>query len=332
VLVQPDAGTLIQADGIAVQAPGGRARKTWINRPRVAGRIGIITSNGDEMTATPGVSRIANLLPPGGREKGYDVPAWAVGAGFTSEIVETATQLSFLNDLDYATNELLYADAGRRAHEAGFDAVLINTVLDYGIRPLRAVLDIPVVGAGQASLQVATGLADSLGILTVWPQATRRHYDRLLRDYGFESRCVGIEHVTGNDELASMAGHGGVIDEMRDGRTEVIDRIERAGRTLLENGAEVIVLGCTCMSPVRAELSARLGRPVVDGLVAGQKVAETLLTLGLTHAGPAVPPVHADLARAMATGGDITVEPVADLCGNSCAVMHDSSETVTAGG
>jgi hypothetical protein len=70
---------------------------------------------------------------------------------------------------------------------------------------------------------------------------------------------------------------------------------------------------------------------VVDGLVAGQKLAETLLTLGLTHAQAAVPPLHADLARAMATGADFAAEPVDDLCGDSCAVIHASTPINTAG-
>jgi hypothetical protein len=84
---------------------------------------------------------------------------------------------------------------GIRAEAEGYPAVFLNTVGDYGIRELRAAVGIPVVGAGQATFQIAAGLADRFGVLTVWPEATRSMYRRLLEDYGYTDRCVGVRHV-----------------------------------------------------------------------------------------------------------------------------------------
>jgi len=263
------------------------------------------------------VRRIANLVSPGAH--GYDVRPDAVAEGFSSEIFELTNGISFVNELDRTLTGLNYAEAGLRAEAAGYDAILINSVGDYGLRELRAAVRIPVVGAGQASFQVASGISDRFGVLTVWPQVTATMYRRLLSDYGFTDRCVGVRHVAEDEELAGMKGEGGLVDEMRDLRGEAIARIEVGGRDLLRQGAEVLVLGCTCMSPAREELQKRLGCPVVDPLIAAHKTAEMLVTLGLVHPAAAVPPVLTALLPGPTADG---IEfPADDLCGDTCSIL-----------
>jgi allantoin racemase len=261
--------------------------------------------------------RIANLVPPG--YHGYGVRPDAVADGFSSEIFELTTGISFVNELDRTVTGLNYAEAGLRAEAAGYYAILINTVGDYGIRELRSAVRIPVVGAGQASFQVAAGLGDRFGVLTVWPQVTGPMYRRLLTDYGFADRCVGVRHVAEDEELAGMGGEGGLVSEMRDLREEAIARIVAGGRDLLHQGAEVVVLGCTCMSPARDELQKRLGCPVVDPLAAAHKTAEMLVTLDLAHPAAAVPPILAALLPGSA-GGEIEI-PADEVCGDTCSIL-----------
>src|SRR5438876_376313 len=50
---------------------------------------------------------------------------------------------------------------------------------------------------------------------------------------------------------------------------------------LADPGAEAIVLGCAGMADLAAELTARHGLPVVDGVAAAVALAETLVRLGL---------------------------------------------------
>src|SRR3546814_7847430 len=90
-----------------------------------------------------------------------------------------------LNDLDRMGTELAYVEAGLRAQAEGFDAIMIGPVADYGMRQLRSVVSIPVVGAGQSSMQVAAGLGRRFAIVTVWPEILRPAYERQLVDYGF---------------------------------------------------------------------------------------------------------------------------------------------------
>lgn len=49
-----------------------------------------------------------------------------------------------------------------------------------------------------------------------------------------------------------------------------------------EAGAEVLVLGCAGMTGLQRAVGDKLGLPVVDGVGAAVKLAESLVALGLT--------------------------------------------------
>ena len=271
-------------------------------------------------TTTARPLTIANLVPPSGVE-GFGVPAGAIGAGFTSEIVALSAELTMVNELDRTLSGLMYVDAGLRAQATGHAAVFINTVGDYGLRELRAALQIPVVGAGQSSFQVAAGLADRFGILTVYPKVTATIYRRLLSEYGVGGSCIGVRHVAENEELPDMWNEDGLIGEMRSLRESALDRLVVGGRDLLQQGAEVIVLGCTCMSPAADELQQRLGCPVVNPLTVAHKTAEMLVTLGLAHPAPPVPATLGGLLPGLFGGLTSTSSADDDLCGDTCSVL-----------
>ncbi|MEO8883208.1 MAG: aspartate/glutamate racemase family protein, partial [Devosia sp.] len=52
-------------------------------------------------------------------------------------------------------------------------------------------------------------------------------------------------------------------------------------RAIQEDHAEAIVLGCAGMADLAAELSRQHGLPVIDGVAAAVKLAESLVGLGL---------------------------------------------------
>jgi allantoin racemase len=273
----------------------------------------------------PSPQRIANILGMGLAGQGHHVPPHAIGASFESVEVEARVPTVFLNELDRAFTGLGYTEAAMRAQEDGFAAILINTVGDYGLRLMRAALRVPVVGAGQAAMQVAAGLGDRFAIVTVWPEASRAMYDRLLSEYGLASLCSEVVHITQDAELPATDGEYGFVAVMRSGREAQLARIEAACRGAIDRGADVIVFGCTCMSPAHAEISRRLDRPVIDPLVTGHKMAELLLTLGLVSAPAPTPPLAADLIRTTLSGGGLAgAQAVSeDACGDTCAVISE---------
>jgi allantoin racemase len=282
--------------------------------------------------------RIASLVGPGVSELGYRVPDAVIGDGFTSEQVETRIPNLFINELDRTATDLAYAEAALRAQEEGFAAVVINSVGDFGLGAMRDALSIPAVGGGQAAMQLAAGFGERFGIVTVWPEATSAMFTRLLRDYGLSDRCVGVKYVTKNADLAEMDGENGVMARMRSGGapgTEgaaIVTKVELASRVLVAEGADVIMLGCTCMTPIHPELSRRLEHPVIEPLSAAHKLAETLITLGLRQAPPISSPMTAATVRDFFDGsGPVDAAQLAeDGCGDVCAVIG-ADDRATAG-
>jgi Asp/Glu/hydantoin racemase len=49
-------------------------------------------------------------------------------------------------------------EAVMRAEQLGYDAAVINTVLDFGLRVARSASRMPVAGTGQAGMSLAAAL------------------------------------------------------------------------------------------------------------------------------------------------------------------------------
>jgi allantoin racemase len=83
----------------------------------------------------------------------------------------------------------------------------------------------------------------------------------------------------------------GVLDLGDGARTESAFRA--AAERAREAGAEALVLGCAGMTGLQRTVTRKPGLPVVDGVGAAGKLAESLVTLGLatSRAGSYAPPL-----------------------------------------
>ena len=278
------------------------------------------------------VKRIANLIQADADEHTYlIVPESAINPGYTSEKVELLTPARFLTELDKHMAGLAFAEAAIRAEKEGFSAAILNAYGDYGIQTLRSVTRIPIVGAGQASIQAAMAFGKQFGIVTVWPPLTAPTYARLIAENGVESRYTGIRFVISDAELPGQLAKGSLGLTLRDAPETLIDRIEREARVLLDNGADVILIGCVCMCPIQPELERRLGVPVIDPLLAAHAHAEMLVRLGHQRATPPVADDRLEFLRAMLIGGSAQVATTGlsedALCGDSCEILS-AADTV----
>ena len=161
------------------------------------------------------------------------------------------------------------------------DAVLIGVSLDTGLRALREILPIPVVGMTEAAALVACTLGGRFGVVTLGTRMLAL-YEELLAGYGLASRVAGIEGVdieTRDYGDAARIGHALV------GLTDKLVR---------ERGAEAIVLAGAAMAGYHRDLRSRVPVPLLDGITCGVMLAETLVRLGLkkpsvgshSHPGP----------------------------------------------
>ena len=56
---------------------------------------------------------------------------------------------------------------------------------------------------------------------------------------------------------------------------------EECARAVAEDGCDVIVLGCAGMADLAADISRRIGVPVVDGVAAATTTVQSLVAMGL---------------------------------------------------
>jgi allantoin racemase len=277
--------------------------------------------------------RIANLCGAGGREFGSAMPEWAVSPGFSSELVETPLPTRLANVADFHLNGLMFVETAVRLEKQGYDAIIINSFGDYGIEPMRAAVSIPVIGPGQTSMTTAANIGRKFAIVTVWPPALRHIYERSLHDARMAQRCAGLWFVTDDAEIEGLLLPDGPLDQMKKGQGGLMDRVEARCREAIAAGADVILQGCTCMSPVRDEMARRLPKPVLDPLVLAQKTAEMYVQLGIRHPAAEAPFTNAEALHAMFAGTlpaapgvglNATTSANAECVDGACEVLRQS--------
>ena len=148
-----------------------------------------------------------------------------------------------------------------RRYESEADAFVIACGRDPNIKLMRELTDKPVVGIAQASMYIASILGNSFTILqtdryTV-PNKIHVVRDNLMEPYLASVRDASVEQ---GDRFAQYR--------------------EAGRKAIAEDGAEVIILGCAGLCDMARELSKKLGVPVLDGVVCGLAMAESLVRLG----------------------------------------------------
>jgi allantoin racemase len=79
----------------------------------------------------------------------------------------------------------------------------------------------------------------------------------------------------------SLAATGIPVLDLEDTGSEAVTTIEQYGARAAADGADVIVLGCAGMADLCAELTERIGVPVVDGVAAAVGMASGMVRMGL---------------------------------------------------
>ncbi len=148
------------------------------------------------------------------------------------------------------------------AEKDGFDAIVIGCFYDPGLREVRELVKIPVVGVCEASLHVASMLsAGKFSILVGRRKWIPKMADN-AQNYGLDSK------------IASWRVLDLTVPDMED-KVKTQSAILREARAAVEeDGAEVVCLGCTGMAGQAEHAQEVLGVPVLDPVLVGLKVAE----------------------------------------------------------
>jgi len=194
-----------------------------------------------------------------------------------------ATEISF-SHLDYGPasveseldEAICVPDLLRKAQDAeaeGCDAVISDCFGDPGVKAAQEILNIPVVGAAEASMHFAAALGHRFSVVTVLPNILPL-LENLATLYGVEKKLASVRSVDipvleldDKEKLVSALHH------------EMVEAITK-------DRAHVLVLGCTGMMGVAKELEQLLKKdgyevPVVNAAAASLKFTEALVSMGL---------------------------------------------------
>jgi allantoin racemase len=166
----------------------------------------------------------------------------------------------------------------QKAEAEGASAGIVGCFSDPALDAIRETVRMPVVGPGQSAIALALQLGESYSILSPLDSGAKRARPR-LRGQGFTER------------LASIRGVGVSVVDLSGGDNTAWDRIVDTGRRCIEDGADVLVMGCMSMAfmGVERQLSERLAVPVISPVLAALKTTQTLLELNLSHSRTAWP-------------------------------------------
>lgn len=191
-------------------------------------------------------------------------------AGADTEIIATNSQNgppSIQGFLDVATCIPGLLDEVARHPEV--DAIVIACFDDTGLDAVRTLVDVPVLGIGEAAYHAASMIANKFSVITTLSRSVPGLENNLMR-YGLDRKCARVR-ATDIPVLKLEEGDPATLDKIR---SEIRDAIS-------QDNAEAIVLGCAGMADLIAKLSAEFGLPVIDGVSAGITFAEALVKNGL---------------------------------------------------
>lgn len=156
------------------------------------------------------------------------------------------------------------------AYREPYDAVIQAGFGEHGREGLQELLDVPVVDITEAAAHLAHLLGHRYSVVTTLDRAVPLIEDRLLVA-GLDRHC------------ASVRSSGMSVLELESAPERAVAAIvEEAARAVSQDRAEVIILGCGGMAGLDAAVRAEVQVPVVDGVSAAVKLAESLVQLGLS--------------------------------------------------
>jgi allantoin racemase len=158
-----------------------------------------------------------------------------------------------------------------QSEKEGYDGVVIACYGDPGIEGAKELVDIPVVGITEASYALARMLSTKFLVVvsadTAVPRQIRYIKSLGIPDFQYDVRPIGLTVL-------------GVMSDRMSAKDLIANNCEIA---LKETGSELIVMGCSGFSGLRADLEKQLNVPIIDPVVAGIHLCNTLIRMGLTQ-------------------------------------------------
>ncbi|MFO1090741.1 MAG: aspartate/glutamate racemase family protein [Hyphomicrobiales bacterium] len=176
-------------------------------------------------------------------------------------------------------NSVHMVEAALKAEEDGFDGVYLGCWNDP-LWEAREVLSIPVGSVSEQAMLAAMTMGKRFAVVTVSPKTTVAIENDLLA-YGFRDRAIvrPVRSILPESDGKLLLG------AVEDPRREFIPRFEAVAKTCIDDGADVILVGCTYYGPLLRLAGYTTvegtGVAVVDSTTVSIKYVEAMTDLAL---------------------------------------------------
>jgi len=164
------------------------------------------------------------------------------------------------------------------------DGVVVAAFGDPGMPALKELVDIPVIGITEAALCAAALQGHRFSIIAISDRIQAWYLDCVER-FGLGGRLASIRSI--NQSLNSI---GSVQADFK----ETLLALSR--QAVEEDGADIVILAGAPLAGLARELEGQIPVPVVDGISAGIRMTEAVVSLKSGHhrgGSFAAPPVKA---------------------------------------
>ena len=182
-----------------------------------------------------------------------------------------------------------------------YDAIVLLGGGDPGFTEAREIgqrYNIPVTACAHAQMHIATMLGNKFSVIDI-SEAHNMHYYNLAVQYRFTEKCASIRDIDcplprPSNPDARPIQHEKAQAE-RGERSEMLERsLTEAVAAIEEDGAEVIILGCSAAFWMQPHLQKKLHDmgweiPVLEGYRAAIEMAKLLADLRMSVSGLAFP-------------------------------------------
>ena len=161
------------------------------------------------------------------------------------------------------------------------DAIIINCFGDVAVDAAREVTDVAIIGPGSSSMALAQLLGHNFSVVTVLSRLAPL-IDRIAAKLG-------------TTRLTSVRAVDIPVLELQDRPKTVAKLTKESVKAIKDDGAHVIILGCTGMAGLADQIKHELADqgyniPVVDPLIVALKLAEILVDMKTSQSKLTYPP------------------------------------------
>lgn len=157
----------------------------------------------------------------------------------------------------------------REANKQGYDAIIMACYGQSLLRGAKSISRIPVYGVAEPQMFMACLLGGKFSVIGL-------HHDSrtLIRDkvagLGLTPRCASIRTLGVS-----------ILEGVADMDRTFTSLVREAKKAVVEDGADVICLGCAGLAGLDKPMEREIGVPVLDPVVCAVKMCETLFQYGL---------------------------------------------------